>query len=118
MRLRSVDKRESIKIHKIETEKADASIAIGYGVVDATAATTGQISSIAFPDNKEDIYLSWIGAGLGIGVVGGLTILFNHEQILLVYLKVGIIIDNIWRKTFIEREPDKYMEWTLDLTTL
>ncbi|WP_234128876.1 hypothetical protein [Bacteroides thetaiotaomicron] len=64
-------------IHKIETEKADASIAIGYGVVDATAATTGQISSIAFPDNKEDIYLSWIGAGLGIGVVGGLTILFN-----------------------------------------
>ena len=44
-------------IHKIETEKADASIAIGYGVVDATAATTGQISSIAFPDNKEDIYL-------------------------------------------------------------
>ena len=75
--------RISKMIHKIETEKADASIAIGYGVVDATAATTGQISSIAFPDNKEDIYLSWIGAGLGIGVVGGLTILFNHEQLLL-----------------------------------
>lgn len=29
-------------IHKIETEKADASIAIGYGVVDSTAATTGR----------------------------------------------------------------------------
>lgn len=70
-------------INKIETEKADASIAIGYGVVDATAATTGQITNIEFPDNKEDIYLSWIGAGLGIGVVGGVTILFNHEQLLL-----------------------------------
>lgn len=70
-------------INKIETEKADASIAIGYGVVDATAATTGQITNIAFPDNKDDIYLSWIGAGLGIGVVGGVTILFNQEQLLL-----------------------------------
>lgn len=70
-------------IQKIENEKADASIAIGYGVVDSTAATTGQITNMALPDSKEDIYLSWIGAGLGIGVIGGLTILFNHEQILL-----------------------------------
>lgn len=70
-------------INKIETERADASIAIGYGVADAAAATTGQITNIRFPDNKEDIYLSWIGAGLGVGVTGGLTILFNHEQLLL-----------------------------------
>lgn len=70
-------------IHKIETEKADASIAIGYGVTDSTAATTGQITNIILPDSKEDIYLSWIGAGLGIGVIGGLTILFNDEQLLL-----------------------------------
>lgn len=70
-------------IDKIENEKADASIAIGYGVVDAAAATTGQITNIAFPDCKEDIYFSWMGAGLGIGVIGGLTILFNHEELLL-----------------------------------
>ena len=70
-------------IHKIETEKADASIAIGYGVVDCTAATTGQITSLEFPDNKDDIYLSWLGAGLGIGVIGGITILFNNEELLL-----------------------------------
>ena len=75
--------RISKMIHKIETEKADASIAIGYGVVDSTAATTGQITNMLLPDSKEDIYLSWIGAGLGIGVIGGLTILFNHEQLLL-----------------------------------
>ncbi len=70
-------------IHKIETEKADASIAIGYGVIDSTVATSGQITNIELPDSKESIYLSWIGAGLGIGVIGGLTILFNHEQLLL-----------------------------------
>lgn len=70
-------------IHKIETEKADASIAIGYGVVDSTAATSGQITNIEFPDNKDDIYLSWIGAGLGIGVSGGITVLFDYEQLLL-----------------------------------
>ena len=70
-------------IRKIESEEADASIAVGYGVSDNTAATTGQVTNIDFPDNKENIYLSWIGAGLGVGVSGGLTISFNHEQILL-----------------------------------
>lgn len=70
-------------IHKIETERADASIAIGYGVLNDTAATSGQLTNIEFSDNKENIYFSWIGAALGIGVVGGVTILFNHELLLL-----------------------------------
>ncbi|GAK37550.1 hypothetical protein JCM15093_2807 [Bacteroides graminisolvens DSM 19988 = JCM 15093] len=70
-------------IHKIETEQADASIARGYGVVSETAATSGQMTNIVLPDNKEDIYLSWIGDGLGIEFDNKLTILFNHEQILL-----------------------------------
>lgn len=70
-------------IRKIESEEADASIAVGYGVSDNTAATTGQVTNINFSDNKENVYLSWIGDGLGIGVSGGLTISFNYEQILL-----------------------------------
>jgi hypothetical protein len=70
-------------IQKIENEKADASIAIGYGVLDDTMATSSQITSINFPDNKEDIYLSWIGAGLGVGVAGGVTILFDQAELLL-----------------------------------
>ncbi len=75
--------RISKMIHKIETEKADASIARGYGVTNLTAATSGQITNIDLPDNKENIYLSWIGDALGIGVSGGLIILFDHEQLLL-----------------------------------
>ena len=70
-------------LNKILTEPADASIAIGYPVSDETAGTSGQITGIKLPDDKEDIYLSWIGAGLGIGVEGGITILFDQEQLLL-----------------------------------
>lgn len=70
-------------ICKIETEKANMSIAVGYGIADCLAATSGQITNIDLPDCKEDIYFSWIGAALGIGVSGGITILFNHEQLLL-----------------------------------
>jgi len=70
-------------IQKIENEKADASIAVGYGVLDQSAATSGQITNIDIPNNKEDIYLSWIGAGLGIGVVGGITILFDKPELLM-----------------------------------
>jgi hypothetical protein len=70
-------------IHKVETEKADASIAIGYGVLDNTTATASQVTDIEFTDNKDDVYLSWIGAGLGIGVTGGITILFDYAPLLL-----------------------------------
>jgi hypothetical protein len=70
-------------LNKITSEPADASIAIGYPVLDETAGTSGQITEIKLPDDKDDVYLSWIGAGLGIGVEGGITILFNQEQLLL-----------------------------------
>lgn len=70
-------------INKIETCRADSSIAIGYGVLDLSTASASQITSLDFEDNKDDIYLSWVGAGLGITVAGGITILFNDEKILL-----------------------------------
>ena len=70
-------------LNKIKTKSADSSIAIGYPVLDETAGTSGQITNIELPDNKDDIYLSWIGAGLGIGVKGRITILFDHKQLLL-----------------------------------
>jgi hypothetical protein len=78
-------RQERIKkmIHKVETEKAEASIAIGYGVLNDSVATASQMSNIEFPDSKDDIYLSWIGAGLGIGVTGGITILFDYAPLLL-----------------------------------
>jgi len=77
------DERIKKMLTKVETEHADASIAIGYPVLDNTTGTSGQITNLNFPDNKDDIYLSWIGAALGIGVSGGITILFDQGEILL-----------------------------------
>lgn len=67
----------------ISRKDADASIAIGFPSLDLAATTSGQISNLNLPFNKEDVYLSWIGGGFGIGIKGGLSILFNQEQILL-----------------------------------
>ncbi len=70
-------------IEKIENEPADASIAIGFPTLDLTATTSGQITNLNLPLKKEDVYLSWIGSGFGIGVQSGLSILFSNKQILL-----------------------------------
>lgn len=68
---------------KIEKNNADASIAIGYPTLDVNSTTSGQVSNINICVSKEDIYFSWIGAGLGIGIQGGFSILFDNTQILL-----------------------------------
>lgn len=70
-------------INKIESEPADASIAVGYGVSDNAAATSGQITNMDISNDKEDVYYSWVGAALGIGVSGGITILFDCDSLLL-----------------------------------
>jgi len=70
-------------IHKIENEPADASIAIGFPSLDFTATTSGQITNMNLPLKEDDVYLSWVGSGLGIGVQSGLSLLFSNKQILL-----------------------------------
>lgn len=72
-----------VLIEKISKSNADASIAIGYPSLDLTATTSGQITNLILPLNQEDVYYSWIGSGLGIGVQGGLSILFDKEELLL-----------------------------------
>lgn len=70
---------------KIETEVADASFAIGYPASDSEkfASTSGLVSDVAVETSQEDIYLSWIGSGLGIGLAGGFSYLIDDAQILL-----------------------------------
>ncbi|MDR3611556.1 MAG: hypothetical protein P4L27_13390 [Ignavibacteriaceae bacterium] len=71
------------KLHeKVSCDKPDASFAIGFGAADDTATTSGQMTSIEIPVAGEDIYASWIGAGLGIGVNGGLVLLIDNLEIL------------------------------------
>jgi hypothetical protein len=70
-------------VDKIDAGPADASIAIGFPTLDLTATTSGQVTKLDLQFKTDDIYLSWIGSGLGIGVQSGLSLLFSNKQILL-----------------------------------
>ncbi len=70
-------------VKKIEGEEADASIARGYFCADVCATTSGQVSDMCIDISIDDIYASWIGDALGIGVQGGFCILFTQKNILL-----------------------------------
>ena len=72
-----------ILIKKISKNEADASIAIGFPSLDLIATTSGQITNLILPLKEDEMYLSWIGSGFGIGVQGGMCILFDNPQILL-----------------------------------
>lgn len=85
--LRSVERKEKLhNLHvKISEGEKDASIAIGFPAseVKEFATTSGLITDMNLTYNEEEIYLSWIGSGLSLGVAGGLSILFNNPEILL-----------------------------------
>ena len=70
-------------IKKIEESEADASIARGYASLDVAATTSGQVTDLKLPNSQEEIYASWIGDALGVGVQGGFSILFSKKEILL-----------------------------------
>ncbi|MEY4539832.1 MAG: hypothetical protein RLZZ306_1589 [Bacteroidota bacterium] len=70
---------------KAENEEPDGSFALGFPASELKeyASTSGLVSNVLIPTTSEDIYLSWIGSGLGIGVAGGFSILFNDAAITL-----------------------------------
>ncbi len=70
---------------KIASGEIDASIAIGFPASEAKefATTSGLVTDLMINHSNEDIYYSWIGSGLSIGVSGGYAILFDKPEILL-----------------------------------
>jgi len=70
---------------KIAAGDKDASIAIGFPAseIKEFATTSGLISDLELSFDHEDIYLSWIGSGLSVGIAGGLSILFDQHDVLL-----------------------------------
>lgn len=85
--LSSDERKEKLKnlFTKIENESPDASFAIGYPASEGKeyASTSGLVSDLEIETDNEDIYYSWIGSGLGIGVAGGYNILINDSKIVL-----------------------------------
>ncbi|MGY6557702.1 MAG: hypothetical protein ACXIT9_00300 [Nitritalea sp.] len=83
---------EDERMEKLENlyEKAgkeipDASFALGYPASESKefASTSGLVSDVVIPVNEDEVYFSWIGSSLGIGVAGGFTILFDNPEIIL-----------------------------------
>lgn len=68
---------------KVDKSNPDASIAIGFPAQDTTATTSGQVTDMLLPTNKEEVFLSWIGSALAVGIKGGFNILFNQKDILM-----------------------------------
>lgn len=79
------EKLEKFILKVEECKKPDASIAPGFPASEEKefATTSGQVTSLEITTTKDDIYLSWLGSSLGVGLQGGLSILFSNKQILL-----------------------------------
>jgi len=67
---------------KIEKDVPDSSFAIGFPSATETVDTSGQVSSMNVPMDKETIFLSWIGAGLGLEIEGGQVWYIDDEELL------------------------------------
>lgn len=86
--LTQIERKEKLQdfITKVDSCKVpDASIALGYPASEEKefATTSGQVTNIQLKTDTDDIYLSWFGASLGIGLQGGISILFAESEILL-----------------------------------
>lgn len=70
---------------KLQDGIIDASTAIGFPASKNKeyATTSGLVSDIDPEYLLDDLYYSWIGGGMGIGVAGGYSILFNNPNVLL-----------------------------------
>lgn len=73
------------KINSFSEMKGNApemSFALGFASADLLGTTSGQVTSLELPFEADDMYASWIGAGFGIGVAGGLNILLDNQEVL------------------------------------
>jgi len=60
----------------------DASFVIGFPAAGTAGTTSGQVSGVGPRVAAEDMYCSWIGGALGVGVSGGLSMLLDEDEVL------------------------------------
>lgn len=77
----------------ISNGKISGSTYVGYAAGEVTAVTSGQVTTIDYEITDEEMYLSWIGQGLAIGLKGGLLFI-DDEKIFWILFKGW----NLYRK--------------------
>jgi len=71
------------KLHSdILVEEPNMAIFVGYAAKDMEGTTSGQLTNIDFKIDPEEMYASWIGEALGMGVSGGFVILLGMDEVL------------------------------------
>ncbi|PWJ55962.1 hypothetical protein CLV98_11256 [Dyadobacter jejuensis] len=68
---------------KIQTDAPDGSFFLGGAAAEISAGTSGQVTDILPPITTDEVYASWIGAAMGVGVSGGLNLLIDSDEVLL-----------------------------------
>ncbi|GHB54383.1 hypothetical protein [Persicitalea jodogahamensis] len=68
---------------KILTDAPDGSFFLGGAAAEASAGTSGQVTDLVLPITEHEVYASWVGAAMGVGVSGGLNVLIDSNEVLL-----------------------------------
>ena len=105
--LNGVERKEKLEnlFEKIESGLRDASIVIGYPASEEKgfATTSGSVTDISVEVSNDDVYYSWFGGSLGVGVAGGLSIFFDNSEILLAIFKGWQVYRNFLNDESIEK---------------
>ncbi len=89
------------RLHEdISKNKISGSTFVGYAAEDIQATSSGQVTSMRYLIDDEEIYASWIGQALSIGVAGGLM-LIDKEEVLWALFKAW----EIYRK-YLSQTPN------------
>lgn len=102
--LTSEERQEKLQVFLKKVDECitpDASIAPGFPASEEKefATTSGQVTNLNLSTSKDDIYLSWFGSSLGVGLQGGLSILFSEPEVLLELFDGWILYRNILKET-------------------
>ncbi|HUX56115.1 MAG TPA: hypothetical protein VMV77_04025 [Bacteroidales bacterium] len=66
----------------IENDVPNMSIFVGSQAKDVGGTTSGQVTEMDTKTDKDEMYASWMGEALGIGVSGGFVILIDESDVL------------------------------------
>ena len=66
----------------IEKDVPNMSIFVGFAAKDMQGTTSGKLTSLDFQIDENEVYASWIGEALAIGVSGGFIMQIDKEDIL------------------------------------
>jgi|SRR5690554_1979653 len=77
------------RFHKnVKEDGASLTTMVGYAAKGEKAGTSGQLTSLNYQIENDEMYASWFGEALGVGVKGGYVLLINEPE-LLWYMYLG-----------------------------